>query len=147
RKINDAMGKYVAENTVKKMIKAHKQINGSKVAVFGVTFKENCPDVRNTKVVDIIRELEEYGIEVKVVDPVADQRDLWQEYGIKTYRTEEIVNIDAVIFAVPHDEFKLIKLDSVKKMFGPRKAGAQSWDEVAATFEGNHNKGRNEFVL
>ena len=69
RKINDDMGKYVAESTVKKMIKANKQINGAKVAIFGVTFKENCPDVRNTKVVDVIKELEEYGVEVKVVDP------------------------------------------------------------------------------
>jgi UDP-N-acetyl-D-galactosamine dehydrogenase len=70
RKINDNMGKYVAENTVKKMIQANKQINGSEVAIFGVTFKENCPDVRNTKVVDVIKELEEYGVKVKVVDKV-----------------------------------------------------------------------------
>ena len=76
------MGKYVAESTVKKMIKANKQINGSKVAIFGVTFKENCPDVRNTKVIDIINELEEYGIEVKIVDPVADKEDLWYIYKI-----------------------------------------------------------------
>lgn len=148
RKINDAMGKYVAENTVKKMIKANKQINGSRVAVFGVTFKENCPDVRNTKVVDIIRELEEYGVEVRVVDPIADQGDLWREYGIKTYQTEEIVNVDAVIFAVPHDEFKGIKLESVKKMFGPKETTTPfSWNEVAVTAEENRDQARNEYVL
>ncbi|TKH09480.1 nucleotide sugar dehydrogenase, partial [Peribacillus simplex] len=82
RKINDDMGKYVAENTVKNLIKADKQIKGAKVAIFGITFKENCPDVRNTKVIDIKLELEEYGIDVKVVDPLADKDDLWHEYRI-----------------------------------------------------------------
>jgi UDP-N-acetyl-D-galactosamine dehydrogenase len=66
------------------MIKANKQISGAKVAIFGVTFKENCPDVRNTKVVDVIKELQEYGIEVKVVDPVATKEDLWHEYRINS---------------------------------------------------------------
>lgn len=75
RKINDDMGKYIAESIVKKMIKANKQINGAKVAIFGITFKENCPDVRNTKVIDVIQELEEYGVDVKVVDPEADRED------------------------------------------------------------------------
>ncbi|MEK4129099.1 nucleotide sugar dehydrogenase [Solibacillus sp. FSL W8-0474] len=117
RKINDDMGKYVAESTVKKMIKANKQINGAQVAIFGVTFKENCPDVRNTKVVDVIRELEDYGIEVKVVDPQADEEDLWREYKIKLCKTEDIIEMDAIIFAVPHDEFKLIQLEDIKNMF------------------------------
>ena len=73
RKLNDGMGKYIAETTVKNLIKANKQIKGAKVAVFGVTFKENCPDVRNSKVIDIIRELKEYGIEVITYDPIADK--------------------------------------------------------------------------
>lgn len=118
RKINDDMGKYVAENTVKNMIKANKQINGSKVAVFGITFKENCPDVRNTKVVDIIRELEEYGVQVMVVDPVADKKEVWHEYKIQLYDIEEIQGVDAIIFAVPHEEFKPLRLEDVKKMYG-----------------------------
>lgn len=117
RKINDDMGKYVAENTVKNMIKVNKQINGSKVAIFGITFKENCPDVRNTKVVDVINELEEYGVEVKVVDPVADKEDLLNEYKINPCSMEDIKEIDAVIFAVPHEEFKDIKLEEIKKLF------------------------------
>lgn len=121
RKINDDMGKYVAENTIKKMIKANKQIKGSTVAVFGFTFKENCPDVRNTKVVDIINGLEEYGMTVKVVDPVADKDDLRRIYQINLYKYEEINNVDAVIFAVPHDEFKFIKLEEIKKMFKATK--------------------------
>ncbi|MGQ4665894.1 nucleotide sugar dehydrogenase [Metabacillus halosaccharovorans] len=136
RKINDDMGKYVAESIVKKMIKANKQINGSKVAIFGVTFKENCPDVRNTKVVDVIRELEEYGIEVKVVDPIADKDDLWHEYRINPCNAENIQGMDAVIFAVPHDEFKSIQLEDVKKMYRvtmPKYMGSEVFSEIAAT--------------
>ncbi|TWT03648.1 nucleotide sugar dehydrogenase [Planomicrobium sp. CPCC 101079] len=117
RKINDDMGKYVAENTVKNMIKVNKQINGAKVAIFGVTFKENCPDVRNTKVVDVINELEQYGVEVKIVDPSADPEDLWNEYRLTLSTPEEITGVDAVIFAVPHEEFQSIKLEDVKAMF------------------------------
>lgn len=140
RKINDDMGKYVAESTVKRMIKANKQINGSRVAIFGVTFKENCPDVRNTKVVDVIKELEEFGVEVRVVDPLADKDDLWHEYRINPYEVHEINEMDAVIFAVPHDEFKSIRLDDVKKMF--RSSGhiyipSEAMNEVAATSEFN----------
>lgn len=116
RKINDDMGKYVAENTVKNLIKADKQIKGAKVAVFGITFKENCPDVRNTKVVDIIKELEEYGIDTKVVDPLADKEDLWNEYRINPCTVEEIEDMDAIIFAVPHEAFNSIKLEDIKRM-------------------------------
>lgn len=121
RKINDDMGKHVAENTVKKMIKADKQIKGSKVGIFGVTFKENCPDTRNTKVVDIIRELEEYGIEVQIVDPVADKEELWHEYGLKLSDMKDIKNVDALIFAVSHDEFKPLTLEHLKDLYNNNK--------------------------
>jgi len=117
RKINDDMGKYVAENTIKKLIKADKQIKGAKVAIFGVTFKENCPDVRNTKVVDIIDELQEYGVEISVVDPVADQDDLWQEYKISTVEFADVKEMDAVIFAVPHEAFSELTLCDIKEKF------------------------------
>lgn len=148
RKINDDMGKYVAENTVKQMIKAHKQINASKVVIFGVTFKENCPDVRNTKVIDIIKELEEYGIEVKVVDPVADKEDLWRGYRINLCKAEEITDIDAIIFAVPHEEFKTIKLQDLKKMFRTTNSNSSDEiDEVAATIESDADAEKKEFVL
>jgi UDP-N-acetyl-D-galactosamine dehydrogenase len=106
---------------------------------FGVAFKENCPDVRNTKVIDIINELEEYGMEVKVVDPVADKDDLWSEYRINPCQADEFSNIDAVILAVPHQEFKLIKLEDLRKMFrtlGHPKFGPMH--EVAVTTEYNH---------
>ncbi len=148
RKINDDMGKYVAENTVKKMIKANKQINGSKVAIFGVTFKENCPDVRNTKIADIINELEEYGIDIKVVDPVADKEDLWREYQIEPCKADEISDIDAIIFAVTHDEFKTIKLEELKRLFKHNENFSSSAiDEVAATVESNLETERNDYVL
>lgn len=145
RKINDDMGKYVAENTVKKMIKANKQINGSKVAIFGITFKENCPDVRNTKVVDIIKELKEYGVDVKVVDPVADKEDLWNAYRINPCNVEEIKDMDAIIFAVPHDEFKSMKLEDIKNMYRRTNVYSYFIDEVAATSD--EEAINNDFVL
>lgn len=146
RKINDDMGKYVAESTVKKMIKANKQINGSKVAIFGITFKENCPDVRNTKVIDIINELEEYGIEVKILDPVADKEDLWHGYRIVPCKSEEITDIDAIIFAVPHEEFRAIKLVDLKKMFR-KNINTNLMGEVAATAEPGEDIENNDHVL
>lgn len=136
RKINDDMGKYIAENAVKQMIKANKQINGARVAVFGITFKENCPDVRNTKVVDVIRELEEYGVEVKVVDPVADEESLWQQYRINISDKEEIKGMDAIIFAVPHDPFKQITLKDLKEMYRTTySVDQEAMNEIAATTE------------
>lgn len=153
RKINDSMGKYVAENIVKKMIKANKQINGSKVVIFGITFKENCPDVRNTKVVDIINELAEYGVETKVVDPIADKEDLWREYKICLYEIEEISDVDAIIFAVSHDEFKGINLEDLKKMY--RKIKSSRFDKLnnvgtanlGATAEFDVDTEKNTYVL
>lgn len=121
RKINDDMGKYVAEHTIKSLIKADRQIKGSKVAILGVTFKENCPDVRNTKVVDVINELEEYGIEIIVVDPVADKEDLWHEYKINPVSFEDVKDVDAIICAVSHDEFKDLKLEDYKKIYSNHK--------------------------
>jgi UDP-N-acetyl-D-galactosamine dehydrogenase len=121
RKINDNMGKHVAEQTIKKLIKADRQIKGSRVAIYGVTFKENCPDVRNTKVVDIIDELKEYGVETIVYDPEADREDLEREYGIKLNEEKDINNIDAIILAVPHNIFKEIELKQLKAKFSNDK--------------------------
>lgn len=136
RKINDDMGKYVAEQTVKMLIKADKQIKGSKVAIFGVTFKENCPDVRNTKIVDVINELREYGIEIKVVDPVADKEDLWKVYRINPCTIDDIQDMDALIFAVSHKEFKSIKLEDIQKMYGTIGENYLDFvDEVAVASE------------
>lgn len=106
RKINDDMGKYVANNIIKKMIQAEQPIKGSKVAILGITFKENCADVRNTKVVDIIDELEEYGINVIVHDPVAKKDEVYEEYNIALVDKEDLEDLDCVVIAVAHDEFK-----------------------------------------
>jgi UDP-N-acetyl-D-galactosamine dehydrogenase len=117
RKINDDMGKYVAENTLKQLIKADRQIEGCKVVIMGITFKEDCPDIRNSKVVDIINELKEYRIEVKVVDPLAEESDVEKEYGIKLSKIEDVTDVDAVIFAVPHEKFKNISLEELKRIY------------------------------
>lgn len=119
RRINDDMGEYIADITIKKMIQANKQINGAKVAILGITFKENCPDSRNTKVLDTVRRLEEYGIRVEVVDPVANERAVKEEYGILLFRLEEIKDADAVIVAVAHDEFVSLDLNKLKILYKP----------------------------
>lgn len=117
RKINDDMGKYVAENTLKQLIKADRQIKGCKVLIMGITFKENCPDIRNSKVIDIINELKEYGIEVKVVDPLAEESEVQGEYGIKLSKIKDVTDVDAVIFAVPHEKFKDTTLKDLSKIY------------------------------
>ena len=117
RKINDNMGKWVAEKTIKEMIKSDIQIKGSKVLIMGLTFKEDCPDLRNSKVVDIIEELEEYGIESIVYDPVAEKEEAKKEYNIELKEKEEIKNISAIIIAVKHEQFKKIKIEEMKKYF------------------------------
>jgi UDP-N-acetyl-D-glucosamine/UDP-N-acetyl-D-galactosamine dehydrogenase len=121
RRINDDMGKYVAENTVKCLIKADKQIKGSRVGVLGITFKENCPDVRNTKIIDILKELEEYGVDTFVFDPVANADEVWNEYKIHLYGYDELNDLDAIIMAVPHKEFAFIELGDLKKKYWNHK--------------------------
>lgn len=117
RKINDGMAKYVAENTVKSLIKANKRVKGAKVAVLGITFKEDCPDTRNTKVVDIIKELKEYEIEVVVTDPFADNKEIEREYGLELKELESINSMDAVILAVSHDQYRKMNIDQFSKLY------------------------------
>lgn len=106
RRINDDMGKYIAENLVKLLIKNDIPVKGAQVALFGFTFKENCPDTRNTKIIDIVRELNEYGITPMVMDPVADADEAKRLYGIEFVSREEIGQVDAVVLAVAHEQFK-----------------------------------------
>lgn len=105
RRINDDMGKYVAENLVKSLIKADKRVRDAKVALLGFTFKENCPDTRNTRVIDIVNELEEYGIFPLIADPVADAEEAEREYHLSFIDFGKIRDVDAVIVAVAHEEF------------------------------------------
>lgn len=117
RRINDDMGKYIAENLVKILIKADIPVKKAKVAILGITFKENCPDTRNSKVVDIIRELQEYEIDITIVDPVADSLEAMREYGIKIHNRESLRNQDAVVLAVAHEEFTLISPKEMDELF------------------------------
>lgn len=117
RRINDNMGKYVAENTVKHLIKANCQIKGAKVLIMGITFKENVPDVRNTKVIDIIKELNEYGVQVYVTDPIACSEEVKEEYGLEMTPLSEIEEVDAIIMAVAHEEYKKINLVDLRDYF------------------------------
>lgn len=105
RRINDSMGAHVARKTIKLMKAAGKALTGGKVAVFGITFKENVPDLRNSRVVDLVRELQEYGVDVVAHDPVANKKAAREEYGIDLVDDHELVNLDAVIFAVPHQQY------------------------------------------
>ena len=105
RRINDDMGKYVAENVVKKLIAADLPVKNARVAILGFTFKENCPDTRNTKVIDIYRELQEYGITPVVADPAADADEAKRLYGIEFVDMNDIADMDAVILAVSHEQF------------------------------------------
>jgi len=141
RRINDMLGKYVAENTVKQLIKADKQIKGARVLIMGLTFKEDVPDTRNTKVVDIVRELREYGIEVFVSDYMADREEVYNEYGRELVEYGEVSNVDAIVLAVCHRQYREITLDmlmdkysegtkvliDVKGMYPPKDAIAKGF--------------------
>ena len=119
RRINDDMGKYVAENLVKNLIKADIPVKSAKVAILGFTFKENCPDTRNTKVIDIYKELGEYGITPIVVDPAADADEAKRLYGI-TFETMDVVkDMDAVIVAVAHNQFTDFSKEKISQFFNP----------------------------
>lgn len=105
RRINDGMGKYVAESLVKKLVACDVPLKHAKVAILGLAFKENCPDIRNTRVVDIIQELREYGITPLVADPMAEAEDARRTYGLELSRIEDIREVDAILLAVGHQEF------------------------------------------
>ena len=121
RRINDDMGKYVAENTVKMLIKNDKNIRNAKIGILGITFKENCPDTRNSKVNDIIKELKEYEIEPIVCDPVADKEEAKKLYNVEIQDISKLENLDALIISTCHDEFKKLKMEQFEKMFKDKK--------------------------
>ena len=120
RRINDDMGKYVAESVVKKLISADLPVKGAKVAILGFTFKENCPDTRNTKVIDIYNELGEYGIVPIVVDDTADASEAKRLYGIEFKTMADVKDMDAVILAVAHDNLKGISKDRMDSLYNPK---------------------------
>lgn len=119
RRINDDMGKYVAESLVKNLIKADIPVKNARVAILGFTFKENCPDTRNTKVIDIYNELAEYGITPLVVDPAADADEAKRLYGITFGTMEEVKDMDAVLIAVSHTQFLSLKKEDIAGFYKP----------------------------
>ena len=122
RRINDDMGKYCGENLVKKLIQADIPVKNAKVAILGFTFKENCPDTRNTKVIDIYNELKEYGITAVIADPAADADEAKRLYGIEFVKLSEIREMDAVILAVAHEQFKSLTVADVDALYKPNAA-------------------------
>ncbi len=117
RIVNDSMGAYIADVALRKMIKAGQAPKKSKVVILGLTFKENCPDTRNSKVDDIIKQLNRYGIEPTVVDPWANERDAMHEYGVRLTAIEDVNDADCIIVAVAHNEFKEMSLEDIKKHY------------------------------
>ena len=118
RRINDDMGRYVAENVVKSLISADKPIKGAKVAILGFTFKENCPDTRNTKIIDIVNELKEYGIDPVIADPEADSDEAKRLYGVEFTDFNDISRMDAVVLAVAHNRFKSLEMKAIDSLYG-----------------------------
>lgn len=123
RIVNDSMGAYIADAAIKKMIEAGQTPKRSKVAILGITFKEDCADVRNSKVYDIIKRLKEYGIDPKISDLYANEKDVRREYGIGLCRQEELKDLDCLIIAVAHKPYKEMPLEMVKSFFGDMPDG------------------------
>ena len=140
RRINDDMGKYVTENVIKNLIKANINVRDAKIAILGFTFKENVPDTRNTKVIDIVKELNEYGIDPVIVDPVADEAEAKEEYGIEFSSLSKIEDLDAIIVAVGHSEFMNLSVSDINGMY--KRTSKQS--KVLIDIKGILNK--REFI-
>ncbi len=132
RRINDDMGAYAAQNCVKKLISAGKTVKGANIAILGFTFKENCPDTRNSKVFDIVKELNEYGIEPLIYDPIADAEEAKKLYGTTLSEAEKIKNMDAVIVAVAHDEFLGLSVMDIDKFY---RAGQKVIIDIKGIFD------------
>lgn len=135
RRINDDMGRYVAESVIKKMIAADLAIKNSKIAILGFTFKENCPDTRNTKIIDIVNELKEYGITPVIADPTAEAEEAKRLYDIEFVPVEKIKNMDAVIVAVAHTEFANLTIKEISMLYNPVNK-----TKVLADIKGIYNK-------
>lgn len=131
RRINDSMGKFIAEQTIKHMIAAGSYIKGAKVNVLGLTFKENCGDLRNSKVIDIIHELKSYGVEVSVTDPQAEHDEAMHEYGVPLVSWDDLPRADAIVAAVAHREFAELSLED----FGKKLIKGGAFIDVKAAFD------------
>ena len=131
RRINDGMGKFIAEQTIKQMIAGGSYVKGAKVNVLGLTFKENCGDLRNSKVIDIINELKTYGVDVFVTDPQAESEEAMHEYGVPLLPWADLPRADAIVAAVAHKEFAALTMEDFSKKLV--KGGA--FIDVKAAFD------------
>ncbi len=135
RIVNDGMGAFVASAAVKEMICVGKTVRDAKVVILGLTFKENCSDIRNSKVIDIITELKKYGISPVVVDPQADGGEAYHEYGIELKQMDDIKNADCMIVAVAHDEFKSLDSKTLDGMFVDGNRGGKVLVDVKGIYD------------
>ncbi|MDX8396881.1 MAG: nucleotide sugar dehydrogenase [Mariprofundaceae bacterium] len=118
RRINDGMGKFIAEQTIKQLIAVDRHVNGARILVLGLTFKENCADLRNSRVIDVIKELQDYGVEVLVYDPIADRKDAKQEYQVDLKELQAIGLVDGIVAAVSHQEILDVEISTWLDMAG-----------------------------
>ena len=136
RKVNDSMGAFVADAAIKELIKAGKAPKKAKVAVFGLTFKENCPDIRNSKVEDIIKRLNEYDINPIVVDPWADKDESKKVYGVDITDIKDLKDLDCIILAVAHKEFKALSIEELNKLY----SNCADNEKILVDVKGIYNK-------
>ena len=128
------MGDYVAEAVIKQLVLANKTVRRSRVAILGLTFKENCPDIRNSKVVDIVRRLRDYGLEPIIVDPEADPEEAKREYGLELTPLEAVHHADCLVFAVAHERFKSLSWAELDRMYVPETEGDRILVDVKSIF-------------
>ena len=140
RKINDGMGKYVAENIIKKLVKSGKDLNKAKVAILGLAFKEDCPDVRNSKVFEIIYELNEYNIKTTVIDPLVNKKEIAEEHNIIIEEFDNVSDVDAIVLAVPHLEFKNLSFKNLNSLFKKDVASIENKEKILIDVKGIFNK-------
>ena len=119
RRINDGMGAYIAQRAIKQLILSGHSIKGARIGIFGLTFKENCPDLRNSKVIDVINEFASYGVELLVHDAMADSHEAEEEYGVSLVELGAMQNLDAAVFAVAHSEYSALSAAAVKASLNP----------------------------
>ena len=135
RIVNDGMGSFVADATIKQLVLAGKAPRDCKVVVLGITFKENCPDTRNSKVNDVLKKLQEYGIKPLVIDPVANAEDAEREYGVKLVDFDDVHDADCVVMAVAHNEFKAMGMEGLAKLFGAADPANKALIDVKSLFD------------
>lgn len=135
RKVNDNMAIYVTDNIIKKMIQANKNLKKSNIYIMGITFKENCPDMRNSKAVEVCKHLATYGIKVKVVDPVADKSEFKKEFDMELVKLKDVQNADCLVFLVAHQQFKDLRLTDLEKLFKQQKQSKHVIIDIKSIFE------------